>query len=100
MVPVPERGRAIDILQLPTALDLKTAAQLHADLLSRRGQALELDASGVERIGGLGLQVLLAAQAAWTADGMDLRLGPASEEFKAGLAGFGAAGMLFSNSEG
>ena len=56
-------------MQLPAVLDLGAAGPLWAALNARRGQPVELDASGVERLGGLCLQVLLAAQKQWNADG-------------------------------
>ena len=56
-------------MRLPAVLDLGAAAPLHAAFATARGAALEVDASGVERLGGLCLQVILAAQAAWAADG-------------------------------
>lgn len=54
---------------LPDTLDLACAASLHRDLLARRGADLEVDASLVRKLGGLGLQVLLAANASWERDG-------------------------------
>ena len=62
------------LLTLPPALDLGAAMPLHALLLAHRGADLDLDAAGVERLGGLGLQLLLAARATWQADGMTLRI--------------------------
>jgi chemotaxis protein CheX len=70
-------------LPLPAVMDLKAAAPLRAALLDRRGGALELDGSEVERIGGLCLQVLLAAETTWRADGHAfavIRPSPALEE--------------------
>ncbi|HYZ64642.1 MAG TPA: STAS domain-containing protein [Acetobacteraceae bacterium] len=56
-------------LTLPPVLDLAAASPLRATLLASRGQDLELDASAVTRIGGQCVQVLLAAQRTWRADG-------------------------------
>jgi chemotaxis protein CheX len=61
-------------LQLPEVLDLTAAAPLAQSLLSRRGVALTLDASRVQRVGTQCLQVLLAAAATWKEDGVVLRL--------------------------
>lgn len=90
----------MDILSLPASLDLKTAAELQQALLAKRGQPLQLDATHVERVGGLGLQVLLAARAAWDADGQDLVVHPSSHDFEAGLALLGAHTAMLREAEG
>lgn len=61
-------------LTLPQVLDLSAALPLRALLIAHRGADLDLDAAGVERLGGLCLQVLLAARRTWEADRMTLRL--------------------------
>jgi chemotaxis protein CheX len=61
-------------LALAASLDLTAAGPLKAQLLERRGQDLALDGAGVERLGGLCLQVLLAADATWAEDGRSLRI--------------------------
>jgi chemotaxis protein CheX len=61
-------------LALPQVLDLSAAMPLRALLIVHRGADLDLDAACVERLGGLCLQVLLAAHRTWEADGMTLRL--------------------------
>ena len=81
-------------LMLPKVLDLAAATPLKAALLARRGAPLELDGSEVQRMGGLCLQVLLAAQAAWAADGQPLRLASPSEALRETLANLGAAETL------
>ena len=78
------------VLTLAPVLDLRAAEPLKAELLSRRGEALALDASGVDRPGGLCLQVLLAARKTWAADGLNLRLGFVSEALAEQWAAFGA----------
>jgi chemotaxis protein CheX len=75
---------------LPEVLDLTAAGPLAADLLGLRGAAMTLDASQVKRLGGLCLQVLLAAQAAWDADGQTFRVAARSPAFDEALALFGA----------
>ena len=74
---------------LAPVLDLKAAAPLKAALLARRGHPLEIDAADVQRMGGLCLQVLLAAAACWRTDGVSLRVGPRSEAFTEALRIFG-----------
>lgn len=75
---------------LPAVLDLNAAAPLREQLLALRGGPAILDGSAVERLGGLCLQVLLAARRTWAADGAELRLAEPSEALAAQLAAFGA----------
>jgi chemotaxis protein CheX len=80
-------------LELPGVLDLAAAAPLLAELRSRRGGAMTLDGSNVQRLGGLCLQVLLAAREAWRADGCEFRL-QTSDAMAQGLRQMGANQML------
>ena len=57
--------------------------------MGRRGAALRVDASQVERLGGLCLQVLIAARAAWADDRQEFMLDDVSSELEAGLSVFG-----------
>ena len=77
-------------LALAEALDMRAAGPLLQEVLARRGAPLELDASKVERLGGQCLQVLLAAHAAWTAEGHAFQLSNPSTAFKDGCALMGA----------
>lgn len=77
-------------LELPSILDLVAAPGLLEAFASRRGSALAVDAGGVQRLGAQCLQVLLAARAAWAADGLPLALDNMSEEFSAALELLGA----------
>jgi chemotaxis protein CheX len=77
-------------LQLPETLDLKAAAPLRGTLLEARGAAVEIDASGVQRLGGLCLQVLLSAQATWATDGHPFVISSASTAFAEGVRRMGA----------
>ena len=74
-----------EALELPPVLDLVAAAALHEALTGRRGTDLAMDAAGVQRLGAQCLQVLLAARAAWAADGMILAVENLSGEFAAAL---------------
>lgn len=80
-------------LVLPAVVDVKAVGGLHADLLALRGQPLELDASQVSRLGGLGLQVLLAARSTWAHDAVPFAVTTPSEDFAGALALFGVAGL-------
>jgi chemotaxis protein CheX len=77
-------------LRLPAILDLRAAAPLAEEFLRLRGQPVTLDASQVERLGGLCLQVLLSARAAWTADRLRLDVAGRSAAFDEALALFSA----------
>jgi chemotaxis protein CheX len=77
-------------LELPTILDLVAASGLHEAFVNHRGEALSVDAGGVQRLGAQCLQILLAARAAWAADGQSLLLENPSEDFASTLELLGA----------
>jgi len=79
----------IETFQLPSVLDLKAAASLREQFIGLRGSALRVDASRVERLGGLCLQVLIAARSAWAEDRHELTFDDLSTELQAGLNIFG-----------
>jgi chemotaxis protein CheX len=81
-------------LTLGPVLDLRAAAPLRAALLERRGEAMEIDASAVERLGGLCLQVLMAAQHSWAEDGLPFAISGPSDAFREAARLFGASGRL------
>jgi chemotaxis protein CheX len=87
------------ILVLDPILDLKASAQLKASLLERRGTPLTLDASAVQRLGGLCLQVLLAARRTWTEDGQSMAIGPRSDAFTEALELFRASERFYVTEE-
>lgn len=76
---------------LPACLDLKAAADLHREFLARRGLDLTVDAAEVSRLGGLCLQVLLAAEGAWRNDGREFAVVNASDTYSKALTLFGVA---------
>ncbi len=82
------------VLPLAPALDAGAAAPLRDALLERRGVALGLDGSNVERIGGLCLQVLLSAAEAWAFDRTSFGIVNASEALLQGLERMGASDLL------
>lgn len=69
------------VIELPESLDVPAAAPLAASLLKRVGSPLAIDASRVQRLGALCLQVLLAAARTWKAEGHRLSLSAASPRF-------------------
>ena len=72
-------------VELPAHLDLTAAAPLHERLLALRGEAVGIDASKVESLGGQCLQVLLSAVVTWKADMVELSFVKASAGFENGL---------------
>ena len=81
-------------LKLPEVLDVGVAAALAAQLQALRGQPLTLDASGVQRVGGLSLQVLLSARLTWENDAKPLRVAEPSPAFEEALALYGASSLI------
>jgi chemotaxis protein CheX len=78
------------VVELGEVLDLKAAGALHAELVALRGRPVEVDASKVQRLGGLCLQVLVSAQSTWRFDDQPFVLAQPSPEFDAGWALFAA----------
>ncbi|MBV9076935.1 MAG: anti-sigma factor antagonist [Methylobacteriaceae bacterium] len=79
---------------LPPVLDLNAASPLRDDLLALRGHPLTLDASAVDRIGALCLQVILAARASWEADGQPFAVAEPSSKFAECVSLLGASSLL------
>ena len=73
------------LIELPEHLDLTAATPLTERLLAARGEAIVIDASKVERLGGQCLQVLLSAVVTWKADMVPLEITKPSEGFESGL---------------
>lgn len=76
-------------LTLGSRLDLSTVGALAAQIGERRGTDLTIDAGGVDHLGALGAQLLLAARHQWDADGQRLGITPRSAAFDAALAALG-----------
>lgn len=64
--------------KLPKRLDTASARQLAETLQGLRGQPATIDGSAVQFGGALGLQVLVAANHQWQADGQPFRIAPLS----------------------
>lgn len=75
---------------LPSVMDLRATETLKPQILAARGQALQIDASAVERLGGLGLQLLLSTIHTWKTDGQVLAFLNVSEAMIDQWQGFGA----------
>lgn len=59
------KASAAKKLSLDNVLDLNAAGGLHAKLMGLRGSDLQIDASAVERVGTLCIQVLISAAKTW-----------------------------------
>lgn len=68
-------------LSLAPVLDLNEATALHGKLMSLRGSNVAIDASAVERVGALCLQVLLAAAKCWDEDKQSFTFHKVSDAF-------------------
>ena len=88
------------LVKLPTVLDIQQAEPLRAQLLALRGGPVTLDASEVERLGALCLQVLISAQQTWARDGQVLAIDRVSEDFAAQWNAFGATALEMTASQG
>ena len=80
-------------LSLPAVIDSASVAALKSALLEHRGSDLTVDASAVQRIGGLGLQVILSAARTWAMEGHQFGVTGASESFNEMLRLTGAASL-------
>jgi len=86
-------------LELEQRLDLLAADELAEALEHLRDTPLEIVASGVVHVGGLCLQILLAARLQWSLDGIALRVVQPSDAFVAGLKRLGASMSHFGEDE-
>lgn len=77
-------------IELPAQLDLTAAAPLAETLKAARGHPVAIDASQVERLGALCLQVLLASRTTWSADSQPFQIHSPSQAFQDAAALFGA----------
>ena len=68
-------------LCLPARLDTSGARALADMLMAHRGGPLGIDASAVEVVGALAMEVLIAAGRQWQADGHRLAIDGASPRF-------------------
>ncbi len=89
MPQAPATPRPMFVLELPAVLDLKAAAPLAGEFITRRGAELSVDASRVERLGAQCLQVLISAAMTWKSDELPLSIVDASPAFIEGLRRLG-----------
>lgn len=84
-------------LVLGEKLDFKASEDLIAELQARRGQDIEIDASGVELLGGHALQTLLVAIESWKKDEKTLKIVDLSETALKDLAALGLDPAVLQN---
>lgn len=87
-------------IQLSANLDVLASAPLKAALVAARGAPVSLDASDVQRFGGLCLQVLLAARRQWASDGARFEIVRTSAAFLEQARLLGATEALGLSHEG
>lgn len=68
-------------LSLAPILDLNEANALHGKLMGLRGSGLVIDASAVERVGALCVQVLMAGAKSWEEDKQSFTFAKVSDAF-------------------
>lgn len=62
------------LLGLPKKLEGTALEPLKSQILALRGQDLDLSGEDVERVNGLGVELLLATFRTWREDGLKLRI--------------------------
>ncbi|WP_275788801.1 STAS domain-containing protein [Pararhizobium gei] len=72
---------ASKILSLAPVLDLNEATTLHGKLMGLRGSNIVVDASAVERVGALCIQVLMAGAKSWEEDKQSFTFSKVSDAF-------------------
>ena len=78
---MPARKAAPKTLALAPVLDLNEASALHAKLMELRGNPVEVDASAVERVGALCVQVLMAGAKTWEEEKLSFSFSKMSDAF-------------------
>ena len=74
-----KKAAATKTLSLDSVLDLNAAGSLHSKLMALRGSDLAIDATGVERVGTLCIQVLISAAKTWEEEKQSLTFSGMSE---------------------
>lgn len=86
-------------LPLPETFDRKAVSAFARTLLDHRGADTVLDASGVQRMGALAVEMLISARKQWQADGKALSIRDASDPFVTSLEAVGASVQLLQTGE-
>jgi anti-anti-sigma regulatory factor len=78
-----------DVLKLPATMDVARARSLFDDLSQRRGTSLTIDASDVQKVSALAIEVLMSAQLQWRSDGIALNVSNVPESVLDTCTGLG-----------
>ena len=89
-----------DILKLPEVMDASGARQVLDELLGRRGQPLCIDASSVQKVSALALEVLVSATRQWREDTQSVSITGMSDAFRTTCDGLGLEGAVFDAANG
>lgn len=73
------KASAAKKLSLDSVLDLNAATGLHATLLGLRGSDLVIDASSVDKVSTLCVQILMSASKTWAEDQKNLTFSDMSD---------------------
>ncbi|ADL00428.1 STAS domain-containing protein [Brevundimonas subvibrioides] len=87
-------GHGPEVFVLPGRMDASTLPETHADIVRRRGNDLDLEASQVDRFGAQALQLMLSSFATWREDGFRLRLLDPSPAVRTAFDQLGCAPVL------
>ena len=82
-------------LKLPEVLDQRGAQTVSAQLLSQLGQDMILDASGIRRLGAVGVEMLIAAHHQWEQDGTAFEIRNWSQDALKALSILGVTPQAF-----
>lgn len=74
--------KGVKTISLAAVLDLNEASTLRGKLMGIRGNNVAIDASGVERIGALCVQVIMAAAKTWDEDKLSFTFSKVSDAFQ------------------
>lgn len=78
-------------LPLPETFDRKAVSAFARTLLDHRGADAVLDASEVQRMGTLAVEMLISARKQWQMDGKTLSIRDASDPFLSAIEAVGAS---------
>ena len=87
------------LIELAPSLSLSAAESLLSEFNSKRGFDLTVDASKVERIGGVCVQIILSAVKTWRDEGRAFIIETPSDAFCQSVSGFGLNAEDFDQQE-
>ncbi|UYV38619.1 STAS domain-containing protein [Rhodobacteraceae bacterium D3-12] len=92
-------SEGVHLIKLPARLDYAACEHLAEALDAARGQAVQIAAQDVSRLGTMPVELLLRARLRWQAEGRGFGLGQTSEAFDAGIAMLGLTRAQFETGE-